>query len=134
MVSTSSTVRSPTTSRITDSETSRRVSLGIAHLEKNWKGSLHAVLDDPFDQGGVEVAGDHRGLEFPLVAVGRLGRIGGARGAEAELLLELPPDRHDRNPVHPEGDLEAEAGFNVLHVAPEAQDDAHLFRLHGVEA
>ena len=39
MVMTSSTVRSPTTSRITDSETYRRFSLGSRTSKRNFTGS-----------------------------------------------------------------------------------------------
>src|SRR5713101_2711229 len=90
IVITSSTVRSPSTSRITDSETSRRVPLGSRNVEKEFDRIGDAVLDHPFHQRGVQVARHH--LRFLLALARNLIRIGGARGREPEFLLQLPFD------------------------------------------
>src|SRR6266404_3210789 len=76
MVMTSSTVRSPTTSRMTDSETSRRVPLGSRTSKREFDGIGDAVLNHPFHQYGVQVTRHH--LRFPLAVAGNLIRIGGA--------------------------------------------------------
>src|SRR5262249_30691347 len=85
MVITSSTVRSPTTSRITDFGDIAEGSPRLPNVEKEFGGIRDAVLNHPFHQCGVQVTSYH--LRFALCVARYLIRIGSARGPEPEFLL-----------------------------------------------
>ena len=131
MVMTSSTVRSPTTSRITDSETSRRVCSARGPSKRNFSGIRDAVLNHPFHQCGVQVARHH--LRFLLGLARVLVRIGAAWGREPEFLFQLPLDGNDRRDVNAEGQLEVQSWLNLLEISAEALHDGDGVARNGVD-
>ena len=133
MVSTSFTVRSPTTRRITASLMLRSVCRRLADLEEVLVGIHDPVLHHPLHVGRVQVAGEHVRLGLEALA-GVLAADVGLHGAEAELLLELALHRHLQHPLDAEGQAEVQAGIGAAHVLAEAQHHGDLLRLHLVEA
>src|SRR5947209_19744094 len=96
IVSTSSTVRSPITSRITLSERSRNVFSGSRAPNRYVFGSVIRYCTTQ-GTGGVEIARDHGfGFLWFHVALVNISRVG--RG-ETELEFQQPLRRHDVNLV-----------------------------------
>jgi hypothetical protein len=95
---------------------------------------LYAVLDDPFDGGGIEVAGDHVALVFPLGARWVvLAAVGRSAGCEAEFLFQLTLDLHDFVAVDSEWHFDMQPGVDGFHVLAEAKHDALRLGLNRVE-
>jgi hypothetical protein len=102
---------------------------GFTEVEDVVAGVFDFVLDDPFDHGGVLVAGDHGFFEFLVFAVaGELVGVGAAFGAEAELEFLLAAGFDDDFLIDTEGEFEAEAGLGGVVVGAEAGDDGDAFR------
>src|SRR5476651_1003486 len=114
---TSSTVRSPTTSRITASDAARMVSSGSFTSKRYTRGSeirywtVHstsAILRSPVT----------RPLHFRVRAFVISTRSFGV--AESEFHFELPPHRLKRNDIHAVRNLELQAASDGRVVSPEA--------------
>ena len=104
---------------------------GSAHLEEELIRVGHAVLHDPFDDGDVQVAGQHHRLV--LEVLGRVpGAYGGLFGPETEFLLQLAL-HGDALHRFRERELRVEPGFRCPDEAPEPQHDADLLGLNLVE-
>ena len=99
-------------------------------MKRNFSRIRDAVLNDPFHQGGVQVARHH--LRLPLGLARGLGWIGGAWGRETELLLQLPFDGNDRRDINAERQLEVQAWLNLLEIFAEALHDGDEVARHGV--
>ena len=105
--------------------------LGVAHLEEVLIRIRHAILDDPFDDGDVEVAGQHH----RLVAEVLLGVLRADRrldGAKAELLFQLTLDGDLRDRFR-ERDLHVQSRVGGADVAAEPEHDADRLGLDLIE-
>ena len=99
----------------------------VTHVEEERPGILDLELDDPLDDGDVEIAGQHQGFAEKtfirvLRAYARLGR------AKTKLFLELPLDGNLDDRLH-EGyeKVQAWAGHTVE--PAELEHDAGLIGL-----
>jgi hypothetical protein len=95
---------------------------------------FHMVLHLPFDEHGVQVAGDHVFLLLLLFVLGVLVIICGTLrgGAKFQLLLALHLD--DDGAVDAPGQLEVQAGRRGLQITAEALDHSHGVCRHLVDA
>ena len=91
---------------------------------------VDAVLHHPFDQRGVQIAGDHLG--FGLRLAGILLGIGRAFRGKSEFLLQLAFDRNDSRDIHAQRNFEVQAGVDVAQILAEALDYPHRITGYGV--
>ncbi len=104
----------------------------VAELEEILIGVGDAVLQDPLDLGGIEVASDHVAFFFRLGAnLVRVGHI--TRAAEAELELQLAVDGNDGGLIDAVGDFEAKAWILDFRKLAESLDDGDGFWADGIE-
>ena len=110
IVSTSSTVRSPITSRITLSERSRNVFLRLACAEQIHFWISNPILHHPRHKRGVQIARDHRlsflWLDIALINIRRAWR------GKPKLELQQTLRRHDVNFI----DVRNRIGQTRVHV------------------
>ena len=103
----------------------------VTDFKQELVGIRHAILHDPFNDGDVQIAGQHDGLIGEL-AFREAAADAGFDGAEAKLHLELALHRHLDYRLG-ERQLGAQPRLRGADVAPEPQHDADFLRLHLVE-